>query len=209
MVKYTKPYLWWEITAPYKHYVLFKSDKSPEYTFSLSLGQRLPFDTGKEHLSYTKHELKDYDFTFYSQVEPEVFKKYDYLLNNKPFLLVNQKLKNILLELCPDDVQFFKATIVPDNPQKMSFENHDYEVLNITKLVDVFDLELSSYTPHSQERIRNVKKIVFKENISPGIYLARQYNYPVSIIVSPELVKRFKREKITGVKFLKDFEYKG
>jgi hypothetical protein len=39
------------------------------------------------------------------------------------------------------------------------------------------------------------------------ISIGRQCNHLGSVIVSPELVKTFKKEKVTGVKFIKDSEY--
>ncbi|MBA4249484.1 MAG: hypothetical protein C0440_02720 [Candidatus Pelagibacter sp.] len=201
--------MWWPTFKGYKVPIYrFKERKTNSLTFSY--GQKLPFDSGNPNLAFTMREPKDYDLIFHTDLSPEQFTQYDHLTNTGPgIILVNQKVKSILLELCPDDVQFFPAVIVPDNPRKMSFENHDYEVLNITRLIDVFDKNESDLILYDDEDVQDIKKLRFKEIEKYNFYLGRQITKTLSIIASPELVKRIKKDKVTGVKFLKDYEYKG
>ena len=70
-------------------------------------------------------------------------KRYDILTNNTPALLVNNKVKSILEEICPDDVQFFPAMIKHANAKMEPFENHDYWVVNICKQYEDLNWEKS------------------------------------------------------------------
>lgn len=206
-MNYTKPYMWWTPTIPYKHYLIYKYKQRNTDFMTFWFGQHLPFNSGNPNISFTQKDPKEYDLIFHSEITIDKLKKYDILPNDQSFLLVNQKIKNILIELCPNDVQFFPAVIVPEYPDKMQFENHDYWVLNIARLVDVFNKEESEFKYFDDGDIRGIIKLNFQNEYKESFYIARQSTNKSSIIVSPELVKRFKKEKVTGVKFLKDSEY--
>lgn len=207
-MKYSKPYLWWPSYRTHKHIANFKWRERKTKALTFTYGKKLPFDSSNPNLEYTKKDPSEYDLIFNSEVEPSIFSQYDNLTNNgNGLLLVNKKVIDILMTLCPDDIQLFPATIIPENPKKMTFANHDYWVLNLTKTVDVIDEENSVFDVAFENRITNIKKLSFIEKSNYNFYMGRQCNYPLHVIVSPELVKIFKKEKITGVKFKKDFEY--
>lgn len=205
---YNKPYVLWRPSIPNKHCFEYQLQERKTDPYTFGWGKKLPFvNIEFPHLTFTNDDPSTYDLIFHSEIEPEIFKKYDCPKCDQPFLLVNQKVKDILLDMCPDDVQFFPATIVPENSKKMSFENHDYWVLNITRLVDAFDMEKSELILYDDGEIRNIKQLYFKDDYDKNFYIGRESLKTLSIVVSPELVQRFKKEKITGVKFLKDYEY--
>jgi hypothetical protein len=207
-MKYTKPYLLETTYRTDKHMVDYQWKERKTKAFTFTYGKYLPCDTGNPNLEYTKNDPKDYDLIFHAEVEPSIFCQYDNLANNgNGLLLVNKKIIDILTSVCPNDIQTFPAVIVPEKPNKMTFENHDYWVLNLTKTVDVIDEEHSVYDVAFENRITNIKKICFIEENNYNFYIGRQYNYPLHVILSPELVKIFKNEKVTGVKFIKDSEF--
>jgi hypothetical protein len=153
---------------------------------------------------------KEYDLIFASESPPEEFKKFDCLPNNGMAPLVNKKVLDIFNKLCPNDIQAFPATIVPEPGSPYKFENHDYWVINITKLVDVIDLEKSiiSFYVEKPDRIDNIKKLVFldKEEFKKP-FISRIINDHSLKIVSPALVQSLKEANVTGVHFIEDKEY--
>ena len=205
---YTKPYIFWPYYKSDRHILYFKWKEIKTNSLIFAYGQKLPFDTGKDHMAFTKQDPKDYDLVFHAKVLPRIFCQYDHLRSNGPgIVLINQKIKTILMELCPDDVQFFKAVIVPFDPHKMDFENHDYWVMNITKTVDAFDAQESIFKEVYPGRITDVDKIILKEQSNEKFIIARQFNYTLTILLSSSLVTRFEKEHVTGIRFLKDYEY--
>lgn len=196
-----------ESSAPYKHYLNFSSQERKTSIYIFGHGKHLPYDMGLPHMPQTLQDPKEYDLVFSSLVGPEILKKYDVVPVNKPVLIVNQRVIDILTEMCPHDFQIFPATIIPETKKQAPFENHEYFVLNLTKTVDVIDEENSVFERWPDNDLKNIKSVTYLENKMNGLQLARQYNYHLDIIASPDLVKRFKKEKIKGVKFLKDCEY--
>lgn len=155
---------------------------------------------------------KEYDLIFTSRVPPEKFTKFDCLPNNTVghCPLVNQKVLDIFNKFCPDDVQAFPTTIFPDKGSKHIFENHDYYLINIAKLVDVVDLEESevSFYKELPDKIDNIKNLTFleKQEFSRQ-FIARNKSYHSLKIVSPSLAQAFKEAKVTGVEFIEDKDY--
>lgn len=170
-------------------------------------GRKLPFDNGDNpNFAYTKQDPKDYDLDFYSDQEPGKWLKYDCLPNNlgghPP--IVNQRVLHLLQKFCSDDFQFFQVTILSGNPKLPNFANHEYYLLNITHTIDAIDKETSVIL--NRFEVRHIKKLVLKEDSLKDHHLARIETYHPEIIVSSELVKLFKKEKVKGVRFLKDYE---
>lgn len=155
---------------------------------------------------------KNYDLVFVSESPPKEFLKFDCLPNNSTGKspLVNKKVLDIFNKLCPNDIQAFQATIIPDKKSKHSFENHDYWLINITKQMDVIDLENSdlSFFEEDPSSIFIIKRLRFLNNIDPDItFIARVSNDHSLQIVSPSLAQAFKDAKVTGVRFIEDKEY--
>ena len=204
---YNKPYILRDSYSTYKHMVDYKTEERKTDPIIFMQGHALPFDTGNPNLACTKDDPKGYDLVFHAEVEEAVFTKYDCLPNNKYAPLVNARVLEILQELCPHDIQAFPATIVSEVPEKFAFENHDYWVVNITKTVDGIDKELSDFDKFESGRIKDIHKLILRDVQCMGSsHIVRQHDYHVEILVSPTLVKAFKKAKIKGVKFLKDTE---
>ena len=171
-------------------------------------GKHLPSqDVGR--LRYSQ-DPKDYELIFQSACQPKEFLKFDCLPNNGTAPLVNKKVLDIFNKLCPNDIQAFQATIIPDKKSKHNFENHDYWLINITKQIDVIDLENSelSFFEEAPSSISSIKRLVFLNNVNTDTcFIARVPNRCSLEIVSPSLAKAFKDAKVTGVSFIEDKEY--
>lgn len=189
-------------------YAIFKNAERRTNSYIFMSGKTLPHeDVGG--LKYST-DPKDYDLVYSYKHSEERLKRFDYLANTGQAPLVNQKVLDILNKLCPDDIQAFPVTIVPEPGSKHEFENNDYFLINITKLVDAIDLEKSEVEFFDQDgardRIRDFKKIRFLEfaRISS---LARVSNIHSLKIVSPHLAQALKDAGITGVEFIEDKDY--
>jgi len=207
---YNKPYYWTKTYIGYKDILDWRWKERKTERLVFLEGHVLPYNSGNPHLSYTLQDPKDYDLIFHSESPPEIFlKRYDVLPNNTPAPLVNAKVKAILEELCFDDVQFFPAMVKQANAKMELFENHDYWVVNICKQYDDLNWEKSElqydYNMPEGHQVDGYKCICFNELRGQSIpYLARLKNNLGYIVIHPDLVKRFKKEKIKGVKFIKN-----
>lgn len=207
-MKYSKPYLLKRNSKIINNHILdFSSIDRKTDAYIFSYGKRLPFDSENSNLLATRQNPEDYDLKFTTLMKEEILQSYDILPVNKPLLLVNRKVLDILTELCPDDFQAFPAVIVPETPDIPDFENHDYWVINITKSVDGIYHDMSDIIYDKDNWIHKIKKLTILDNALKKCHLARELKYFSIIYVSPTLVKAFKKAKVTGVKFIKDYEY--
>lgn len=214
MKKNNKPYHWTENYRSNKDIVDYKWRERGTDQSAFMFGRNLPFSTGSSKCFYTLQNPKDYDLIYHSEQSPEVFlNRYDVLPNNGTAPLVNAKVKTLLENLCPEDVQFFPVTIVPETQKMTPFENHDYWALNICSLYEDVNIEASEYSYGAkggilENKICGYKKCVFNELHGQKIPHMGRLVYALGrIIVSPELVSLFKKEKIKGVRFYSEEEY--
>lgn len=170
-------------------------------------GRPLPFDTGNPHMAATLQNPKDYDLIFHSEVPEEKMSQYDVLPNNAiGGLTVNNHVLKLLKSLCPEDCQAFPVIIQNENPKLPDFENHDYSLINITNTVDAIDRTQSKIKYDEDNEPAHIASLRLKEDCMGPHHIVRINDYHPIILVSPELVALFKKEKIKGVRFLKDFE---
>lgn len=152
---------------------------------------------------------KEYDLIFESQSPPEEFLKFDCLPNNtvghSP--LVNQKVLDIFMKICPRDIQAFPATIISEKNSSFIFENHGYWLINIIREFDAIDCENSVLSFYEHGMIRSVKKLVFLDNNIYDFFISRVQNDHALKIVSPSLAEAFKEANVTGVEFIEDKDY--
>jgi hypothetical protein len=214
MMQNNKPFHWTKNYRSNKDMVDYKWRERKTDISTFNTGHTLPFDTGNPNLNYTLQDPKDYDLIYHSEQPPEIFlNRYDILPSNGTAPLVNLKVKKLLEEFCPNDVQFFPATIVPEKSNMESFENHDYWALNICSIYNDINFEDSVFTYGArggglEKHIMGYKKCVFHELRGQTIpHIGRLIHALSYIIVSPELVKLFKGKKIKGVKFYSEEDY--
>lgn len=191
-------------------YAIFKNAERSTNSYIFMSGKTLPHeDVGG--LKYST-DPKDYDLIYSYKHSEERLKQFDYLANTGQAPLVNQKVLDILNRLCPDDIQAFPVTIIPEKGSNHTFENQDYFLINITKLVDAIDLEKSEVDFFKEEGVQDqichISKLVFvdKQDFDKPL-IARITNDNALKIVSPHLAQAFTEAGITGVEFVEDKDY--
>ena len=194
-----KIYEWWNGSVPGDGYARFRNSERKTNSYIFMEGKSLPFDSGLPNWKETLQDPKDYDLLYTYFYDAKKLKSYACMPNNGQAPLVNQKVLDILLDLCPDEFQYFPVTIVGENPKHPPFENHDYFLINICQTIDGIDKEKSDLT-FCGEEIDQIKTLVLKENMSPFTLARWKYSMVEKIVAEP-LVKAFKKTKINGVKF--------
>jgi hypothetical protein len=212
MTEYRAPYKW-SIPNDFPNKAILNYRWQERKTDSLIFmqGRSLPFDTGNPNMAITLQDPKDYDLIFHSEVPEETILKYDVLPNNSMGgVIVKSGLLKLMNDFCPNDFQAFPVIIRNENPKLPDFENHDYWLINITNMVDAIDREATEFNYLSKDlggEIFGVKRnLNFREKVVGTHHLSRDSILHSFILASPELVSLFKKEKIKGVRFLKDFE---
>lgn len=132
-----------------------------------------------------------------------VLLKYDCLPNNTLVPLINERLKNILEDMAPNDVQFIPTNgVCPDGLLK------DYYFLNFTNTIVGIDHEKSVYTKMLYgDHISGFSRAVYKPNCMGEHLLARDSEYHSHILVAKKLKDIFDKEKIKGVRLALPDEY--
>ncbi len=213
MRKNNKPHIWMDTIGfpprgilDHRRKDIKKHVKTSFLTFTH--GKSLPFDSGNPNLAYTMQDPKDYDLTFYTDLPPDKWLKYDCLPNNlggEP-PIINKRTLKLLKNLCPEDFQEFPVIIKNGNPKLPEYTNHEYYLLNITHNASAIDIETSIIRYFESGNVDDIRKLVLQKDCLQGYHLTRIDIYSGIVLVSTELVNIFKKEKITGVRFLKDYE---
>ncbi len=142
------------------------------------------------------------------EVPKEKIQKYDGLPCSGTGFLVNQKIRDLLVSLAPNDVQFFPAKVICTDGELTG-----YFFLNITCVVDSIDHEASVYTlldlPFGVKIMNTIKRLVFKKDCMQGHKIARDKEKHSQAFVSQEIFDAFQKEKISGVRLVLPQEYYG
>jgi hypothetical protein len=133
--------------------------------------------------------------------------RYDNLYNNSHIPLVNERIRNILFKLIPNDVQFFEAKVICRDG-----ELSGYTMLNSTRMIDGIDFERSipdylGGDENDEKYIIGFKRLTMKPGCMDHCGLARDENDILTVFVSQHLVDIFKQAKITGVDFMIPNDY--
>jgi hypothetical protein len=166
-----------------------------EYNWRVRKTNRFIFMDGKPV------PVEDYDLILDSEVTEDKLTKYDILPNLSGSPIVNQKVIDVLKEICPNDFQAFPAIFRNKDNSISSFENKDYFLINITKLVEVIDMEKSDVDLYESGNISSIRRLTFKEGGMGGVHLAREARTHSMELASGTLVQAFKKAKIKGVSF--------
>lgn len=121
--------------------------------------------------------------------------KFDCLPNNSLIPLVNEKIRDILEELAPNDIQFFPAKLICTDG-----ELEGYYFLNITRLIKGIDHTKSIYTRMTMgDAISGFHYLTYIKNCMGEYKLARDQEYRGNLLVNEKVKLVFNKEKITGV----------
>ena len=131
-------------------------------------------------------------------------KKYDCIHNNSASPLVNQKIIDILLQLAPDDVQFFDAEVKCKDGILTN-----YKLLNATSKIKGIDRNKSICTMMKQapDAILGFKYLTYKPGCMGSHKLARDEEYLGNFLVIDEVKQALEKEKIKGVWFVRPEDY--
>jgi len=151
--------------------------------------------------------LKETEFQPIPTVEFEITMKrvqqFDCLANNALVPLVSQRLRMLLENIAPDDVQFIPAKLACKDGV---LEN--YYFLNATHCVKGIDHERSEYsTMLDLPNILSFRYAAYKPNCLDAHYLARDEEYNGHLLVNDAIKHLFEKHKITGVRIVRPEEY--
>lgn len=123
--------------------------------------------------------------------------KYDALVNGSTAPIVNEKLRKIFDDICPNDVQYFDVNI-----QCKDGILEDYKILNVTHSVKAIDHEHTkcNYIFGSENAILGFDHLTLYPNSleKAGLHIARNIEYKSHILVSQKLHSVLKENKIKG-----------
>ncbi|NMO15318.1 hypothetical protein HPC49_20440 [Pyxidicoccus fallax] len=140
--------------------------------------------------------------TGFSPNFPELRKLYDFVDNILDIRVVSDRVRCIILELAPDDVEFLPLTLV-DHQRDVA--SRDYFIMNVVADRDVIDLDrskvrMSHILPEDIDRVWN---LVLKDDIPPeGPRVFRPKHLRIYTMVTPTVQDALTRAGVTGVKFL-------
>ena len=162
----TKIYKCWNSYKSNSHILEYKWRERKTDSYIFMQGKNLPFDCGYVERLNTLQDPKDYDLIYHAEISEEKLKGYACMPNNSQAPLVNQKVLDMLLELCPDEFQYFPVTIVGENPKYPFFENHDYCLINICKTVDIVDQSQSKIKYFESGNFDSIEKLFIKNRVN-------------------------------------------
>ncbi|HCU05305.1 MAG TPA: hypothetical protein DIC51_03225 [Coxiellaceae bacterium] len=122
--------------------------------------------------------------------------KYDCLPNTSSIPLVNYRIRKILEDLAPDDVQFLDAKVICTDG-----ELDGYQLLNATHTIVGIDFEKSKYKKIPMPRngfIYSWKYLTYKPGCMGVHHIARDQEYIGNLLVSETVKRVFDKEHITA-----------
>src|SRR5690242_1276380 len=98
---------------------------------------------------------------------PDRRKVYDFVTSILDIRIVSERVRRIVLEMAPNDVEFLPVTLVNHQHEVVSREHF---IMNVLTRRDVIDLERSDVRMGAilKWEIDRVRKLVLKEDIEPG-----------------------------------------
>jgi len=179
-----------------------------------------PANTKNKDIGEYKHELSFDSFfleqgrqlsQFECQPKPTVeflitmkrVQQFDCLANNALVPLVSQRLRMLLENIAPDDVQFIPAKLACKDGV---LEN--YYFLNATHCVKGLDHEKSDYHKMlTVDVIGGFRYAVYKPHCLGAHYLARDEEYKGHLLANDAIKKLFEKHKIMGAWIVRPEEY--
>ncbi|MBU1927345.1 MAG: DUF1629 domain-containing protein [Pseudomonadota bacterium] len=126
--------------------------------------------------------------------------QYDCLCNGSGLPLINDRIKTVLENIAPNDVQFFKAKVICSDGAL-----EGYQFLNVTNKVVGMDREKSRYEDNGM--YTSFTYLTYKPNCMGEHLIARDAEYLGHILVSEELKKVFDTERFTGIRLVRPEDY--
>lgn len=130
---------------------------------------------------------------------------FDCLENTAGTPLVNQKIRTLIEDIAPNEVQFMDADLLCSDGTL----SNTYFYLNVLNVITGIDHEKSVYTKiKGLDDILSFKYLVYKKNALNGFHIARDSEYHSNLLVNEEIKAAFDKEKIIGVDLIRPEEIK-
>lgn len=139
------------------------------------------------------NKFGEYEIVGKSKKKPDVFS-----IGSTEFY-INEKVKQILLNICKSDnnVKFLN----------MKIEGENYYLLSILNNIECFDWDKSNYTTYSNKDIlKEVSKLVIDTDKLNERKIFRVKEYKFEIFIVEDLVLELKKNKVTGISFLESMD---
>jgi len=127
---------------------------------------------------------------------------YDNLINTTRVPLVNERLRRILDELAPGDLQYLDTKIICSDGVLIN-----YKLVNVTRTIVGIDKERSIYSLYENGDFKRFQYIKYKSGCMGPYNIARDEEKKLNLLVSGKLVSIFKKEKIRKVYFIPPEQY--
>lgn len=126
----------------------------------------------------------------------------DFLGNDLDWLVVSEKLRNIILLFDSVDAQFFPVDVV-DFPRKRKV-CANYYVVNVLNVIDCLDLNNSDYSSFTVEgeEVYSIRKYALKQNKLTENHLFKIKGSEFSLFVSEKFKNELTKNNISGISFL-------
>ena len=139
------------------------------------------------------------------EVSKKIMSKYDCLPNTSSIPLVNERIRDILNEIAPNDVQFLDVLVVcPDG------ELNDYKLVNAVRRFKGIDHEKSiEKRVNKGKRIRGFYYLTFKPGSMEPYHIARDEEYRINLVVSEKIKQAFDKAKpkLKGIRLVKPEDF--
>lgn len=128
-------------------------------------------------------------------------KVYDFVTNILDIRIISERVRRIVLELAPDDVEFLPVTLMDHQGDVASREHF---IMNVLSRRDVIDLERSDVRMSAllKWEINRVRKLVLKDEINlEGSRVFRPEHLRVNTMIDATLHEAFLAAGLTGCDF--------
>lgn len=132
---------------------------------------------------------------------PDRRKIHDFVTNIMSIRIVSERVRRIVLDLVPNDVEFLPVTLVDHHRDVVSREHF---IMNVLARRDVIDLERSDVRMSAilEEEIGRVRKLVLKEDIEPeGPKVFRPVHLRVNTLIDETVHAALAGAGLTGCGF--------
>ncbi|WP_147444220.1 MULTISPECIES: imm11 family protein [Corallococcus] len=133
---------------------------------------------------------------------PERRKVYDFVNNSRALQVVSMRVRRIVAELAPNEVEFLPVTLVDHDKEVVSREHF---IMNLLHRREVIDLEHSDVVRSSilKTEIQFVHGLALKQDIPPeGPHVFRPVHLRIRTFVDAVLRDALTQAGLTGCKFL-------
>lgn len=132
-------------------------------------------------------------------VRADQLREFDCLEHNGTIPIVSQRVSEVLLRICRDDVQLFPAVI-----RAIDSELVGYSLVNATREVAAVDYANSSFIPiPGTKAVMKFNRLRHRPGVFDGIHLARERDCHSQLLVSETLADEILRLGFTGLHFMR------